>query len=50
MNATFDNPLAAVKFANKYERMGYVVSIEPRGDKLFVTAYRVQAARQGRVA
>lgn len=43
MNATFANPLHAVKYANKYERMGYVVAIEARGDKLFVTAYKVQA-------
>ena len=43
MNATFTNPLHAVKYANKYERMGYVVTIEARGDKLFVTAYKVQA-------
>ena len=44
MNATFTNPLAAVKYANKYERMGYVVTIEARGDRLFVTAYKAQAA------
>ena len=44
MNATFTNPLAAVKYANKYERMGYVVTIEARGERLFVTAYKACAA------
>lgn len=48
MNATFANPLAAVKYANKYERMGYVVTIEARGERLFVTAYKAQAVRSAR--
>lgn len=46
MNATFTNPLRAVKYANKYEKLGYLVSIEARGDKLFVTAYKAGAARR----
>ena len=44
MNAVFTNPLHAVKYANKYERLGYVVAIEARGDKLFVTAYKASSA------
>ena len=46
MNATFTNPLHAVKYANKYEKLGYLVVIESRGDKLFVTAYKAQPARR----
>ena len=46
MNATFSSPITAVKWANKYERMGYVVAIEARGSKLFVTAYKAQPARR----
>ena len=45
MNATFTNPLAAVKYANKYEKLGYVVLVEARGNKLFVTAYKTKGAR-----
>ena len=45
MNATFTNPLHAVKYANKYEKLGYVVSIEARGNRLFVTAYKARGAR-----
>ena len=45
MNATFTNPLAAIKFAAKYEKLGYAVSIEARGNRLFVTAYKVKGAR-----
>ena len=40
MNTTVTNPLHAIKYANKYEKLGYVVAIEARGDKLFVTAYK----------
>lgn len=46
MNATFTNPLHVVKYANKYEKLGYLVPIEARGDKLFVTAYKAVAARR----
>lgn len=46
MNATFTNPLAAVRYAAKYEKLGYVVAIEARGNKLFVTAYKAVAARR----
>lgn len=46
MNATFTNPLHAIKYANKYEKLGYLVSIEARGDRLFVTAYKAAAARR----
>ena len=48
MNATFTNPLHAVKYANKYEKLGYVVVIEARGSKLFVTACKAQAVRSAR--
>lgn len=48
MNATFTNALHAIKYANKYEALGYVVNIEARGDKLFVTAYKAQAVRSAR--
>ena len=48
MNATFTNPLHAVKYANKYEKLGYAVAIEARGNKLFVTAYKAQAVRSVR--
>lgn len=44
----YANPLMAVRAANKYERLGYVVNIEARGDKLFVTAYKAQAVRSAR--
>lgn len=45
---TFTSPLAAVKYANKYERMGYVVTIEARGERLFVTACKAVAVRSAR--
>ena len=48
MNATFSNPLHAVKYATKYEKLGYLVTIEARGDKLFVTAYKAVAVRSAR--
>lgn len=48
MNATFSNPLHAVKYAAKYEKLGYLVAIEARGDKLFVTAYKAVAVRSAR--
>lgn len=48
MNATFSNPLHAVKYAAKYEKLGYLVTIEARGDKLFVTAYKAVAVRSAR--
>lgn len=46
MNATFTNPLHAVKYAVKYEKLGFVVTIEARGERLFVTAYKAVAARR----
>lgn len=46
MNATFTNPLHAVKYAAKYEKLGFVVTIEARGEHLFVTAYKAVAARR----
>lgn len=46
MNATFTNPLHAVRYAAKYEKLGFVVTIEARGDRLFVTAYKAVAARR----
>lgn len=46
MNAMFADVLAAIKWANKYQQQGYVVAIEARGDKLFVTAYKAQPARR----
>lgn len=48
MNATFSNAIHAIKYANKYEAMGYVVTIEARGDKLFVTACKAHAVRSDR--
>ena len=46
MNATFTNPLTAVRYAAKYEKLGFVVTIEARGERLFVTAYKAVAARR----
>lgn len=46
MNATFTNPLAAVRYAAKYEKLGFIVTIEARGERLFVTAYKAVAARR----
>lgn len=48
MNAIFTNPLHAVKYASKYERLGFVVTIEARGERLFVTAYKANAVRSAR--
>lgn len=48
MNATFTNPLHAVRYAAKYEKLGFVVTIEARGDRLFVTAYKANAVRSAR--
>lgn len=45
MNATFTNPLHAIKYANKYEKLGFVVLVEARGERLFVTAYKTRGAR-----
>ena len=45
MNATFTNPLHAVRYAAKYEKLGFVVTIEARGERLFVTAYKTWGAR-----
>lgn len=46
MNATFACPISAVRYASKYERLGYIVAIETRGDRLLVTAYKAQPARR----
>lgn len=48
MNATFTNPLHAVRYAAKYEKLGFVVTIEARGERLFVTAYKAVAVRSAR--
>lgn len=48
MNAVFTNPLHAVKYAAKYEKLGFVVTIEARGERLLVTACKAVAVRSAR--
>ena len=41
----YTNPLAAVKAANKYEALGFVVDMTVDGDVIIVTIYRIEEAR-----
>lgn len=40
----FTNPLAAIKAANKYERLGYIVSVSADGDVVIIDIARLEAA------
>ena len=41
----YTNPIAAVKAANKYEALGFVVELSVDGDVIIIALYRVEEAR-----